>query len=355
MDVDVVPGSVTDWTVTLEDQRRLKRAMVGLPLRSATYWLAALGLPVLMSGFVWFVGQDLDEGPVSHVVVLASAVIFGVLVLVLQVTMPLVTARRRVERELPVGATLQAWSTTSGIGVRTVSRLTFYPWSRLTRVDVGPVLVRCRQRQPWRPVVPTYFPAGPDEPARSVDFPAQLLGPEIRRELEMRIDREPAGTSTAGRPVVVDRSLWWRLVRAWVGGQFGILPWFLPACFAISVPTQLAVGSYRLAIFMAGVAVLNSLTWWLTGAGRTSGTYPIGATVVGSVGEWLEIQGPWGSVAWHHTWLRQRRMTKHSVTYEMLQVGPDGGPVSPADIDKRIVVIPRALLDTPAEAVSAEV
>ena len=355
MDADVVPGSVTNWTVTYEDQRRLTRALVGARIRSSSYWLAALAPPALVSGLLWFGLRHMAHGFVSDVIVLVMAATLGVAWSVVQLTMSLWAVRHRVEREFPMGATLQAWSTASGLGVRTVSRLTFYPWSRLTQVELGPVLVRCRQGSSKTLVLPSYLPAGPEELAGSVDLPAQLISPEVRRELSMSTGREPARTSTAGEPVVVDRTLRWRLVRAWVTAQFGILTWLLPVAVGISIPGQLAIGSYGMAIFMAALAVLNPLTWWLIGESRMSGTYPVGATVVGSMGEWLEIQGPWGSVAWHHTWLKQRRMTKRTVTYEMLEAGPGGMPVRPADIDKRFVVIPRAFLDAPTPAASADV
>ncbi|NYI80695.1 hypothetical protein [Nocardioides panzhihuensis] len=106
MDADVVPGSVTDWTVTIDDQRRLKRALMGLRVRSGAYWLVALGVPVLASGFVWLGAQDAFGGVVSDTFAMAAVVAVGVLILPLNVAMPLVTVRRRVERELPVGATL---------------------------------------------------------------------------------------------------------------------------------------------------------------------------------------------------------------------------------------------------------
>lgn len=48
-------------------------------------------------------------------------------------------------------------------------------------------------------------------------------------------------------------------------------------------------------------------------------------------------------------------MTEHTVTYEVLQVGPDGQRPRPGSVERRFLVIPRAFLDTPAPAVSAEV
>ena len=52
--MDVVPGSVTGWTVTAEDQRQVGRALVGLRLRNPGYWFAALVLPPMVAGAVWF-------------------------------------------------------------------------------------------------------------------------------------------------------------------------------------------------------------------------------------------------------------------------------------------------------------
>jgi hypothetical protein len=229
--------------------------------------------------------------------------------------------------------------------VRTLNRLTFYPWSRLSQVEVGPVLMRCRQDGPNTLVMPAYLPTGPDELARSVDFPVQLIGQEIRRELADRAGGAPAEAPLAGDPIVVDRTLRWRLFRAWLRAQFGGLAWVLPAGFGLNALLQLEIGSFWSVAFWAFMALFILVTWLLAGTGRVSGMYPVGATVVGSVGEWLEVQGPWGSVAWHHTWLRPRRITKHAVTYEML----------PANAEKRYVVIPRAFLDTPTPAVGAEV
>ncbi|WP_406024597.1 hypothetical protein OH802_01925 [Nocardioides sp. NBC_00850] len=357
MDVDVVPGSVTHWTVTIDDQRRLKSAMVRLRLRSRAYWVLALGLPVLLTGALWFGMHDPGLGPglVSGAVELGMTVAVGVVFLAFSLTTPLWTVSRRVEREFPVGATLVAWATESGLGMRTLRRLAFYPWSRLTQIEAGPVLVRCRQGGPKTLAVPAYLPAGPDEVARSVDFPAQLIGPAIRRELAARAGREPVETPMFGDPIVVDRALRWRLVRAWLRAQLGITAWLLPAVFALNILLLLAGGSYRMAIPWLVMVLLNPLIWLLSGEGRMSGMYAVGAPVVGSMGQWLEIQGPWGSVAWPPGWLKLRRLTKHTVTYEMLQVGPDGRPATPTNLDKRIIVIPRAFLDAPAPAVSAEV
>lgn len=355
MDADVVPGSVTVWTVTLEDQRRLKRALVGLRLRMWAYWIPGLALPVVVAGLFWLGMPDPGMGPVGGAVELAATAVLGVAILLIQLAAPLWGLRRQAERELPVGATLTAWTTPTGLGVRTLNRLTFYPWSRLSQVEVGPVLVRCRQDGPNTLVMPAYLPTGPDELARSFDFPAQLIGPEIRRELADRAGRTPVAAPLAGAPVVVDRTLRWRLFRAWLRAQFGALAWVLPAVFGLNALLQLEIGSFWSATFWVFMALFIPLTWLLTGTGRMSRVYPVGASVVGSVGEWLEIQGPWGSVAWHHTWLRHRRTTKHTVTYEMVPVGPDGRPASQTHAEKRIIVIPRAFLDTRAPAVSPQV
>lgn len=357
MDVDVVPGSVTHWTVTIDDQRRLKSAMVRLRLRSRAYWLQVLGLPVSLTGALWFGMHDPGLGPglVSEAVELGMMVAVGVVFLAFSLTTPLWTVSRRVEREFPVGATLVAWATESGLGMRTLRRLAFYPWSRLTQIEAGPVLVRCRQDGPKTLAVPAYLPAGPDEVARSVDFPAQLIGPAIRRELAARTGRQPVETPVSGEPIVVDRALRWRLVWAWLRAQVGITAWLLPTVLVLNIPLLLAGGSYRMASFWLLMVLLNPLVWLLSGESRMSGMYPVGATVVGSMGQWLEIQGPWGSVAWPPGWLKLRRLTKHTVTYEMVQVGPDGRPATPTNLEKRIIVIPRAFLDAPAPTVSAEV
>ena len=356
MDADVVPGSVTVWTVTLNDQRRITWALVRLRLRAWTHWVLALATPVLLAGAFWL-GEllDRDQGIFDETVELTLTLILGVVVLALALTMPLWSLRRRVKREYPNGATLTAWATTAGLGVRTSSRLTCYPWSRLTQVEDGPVLVRCRQSGRRTLAVPAYLPAGPDELARSVEFPIQLIGPVIRGELEVAAAREHTEPSMSGDPIVVDRALRARLVRAWLPAQFGILSWMLPAFFSLVIPFQVAIGAYGMAAFWAVLVLLNLLTWLLSGESRMSGMYAVGATVVGSMGEWLEIQGPWGSVAWHHGWLKQRRMTKHTVTYEVMQINADGSPAQLTDAEKRIVVIPRAFLDTPTPAARAEV
>ncbi|MEU0315296.1 hypothetical protein [Nocardioides sp. NPDC006273] len=355
MDTDVVPGSVTHWTVTIDDQRRLKSAMVRLRLRSWTYWVLGLVLPALMTGSVWFGMSDLGIDPVGDLVALVMISTLGVACLAGLLPLPLWTVSRRVEREFPVGATLVAWATESGLGMRTLRRLAFYPWSRLTQIEAGPVLVRCRQDGPKTLAQPAYLPAGPDEVARSVDFPAQLIGLAIRRELAARAGRVPAEPQMLREPIVVDRVLRWRLVRAWLWAQFGITAWLLPAALVLNIPLLLAGGSYRMLATWLMVLLLNPLTWLLAGEGRMSGMYVVGAPVVGSMGQWLEIQGPWGSVAWPPGWLEVRRITKHTVTYEMVQVGPDGTRAVRANAVKRIVVIPRAFLDTPAPAVSPQV
>lgn len=354
MDVDVVPGSVTHWTVTIDDQRRLEWAMVRLRLRSWAYWVSGLVLPVLIAGLFWFSLHDPVLGPVGQAIELGITVLIGAVFMGVMMSLPLATVPGRVQREYPVGATLTAWTTETGLGVRTLTRLTFYPWSRLKHVDAGPVFVRCRQEGPTTLAVPAYLPSGPDELVRSVDFPARLIGPEIRRELAMRASQESAEVLTAGEPIVVDRPLRWRLVRAWLRAQFGIALWLYPAAFGLNLAIQFASGSYKSASFMTVMMALGPISWLLTGERRMSGMYPVGARVTGSVGEWLEIQGPWGSVAWPPGWLKLHRMTKHTVTYEMVQVGPDGRLAAPTNVDKRIIVIPRAFLDTPSPAVAAD-
>ncbi|MFJ9392117.1 hypothetical protein ACIRON_25060 [Nocardioides sp. NPDC101246] len=355
MDVDVVPGSVTDWTVTIDDQRRIKRALVRLRLRTWAYWVLGLVLPVLLTGFFWFSMHDPGLGLFGQTVELWLTVAMGFVFMALTMTLPVTTLPRRVEREYPVGATLTAWATETGLGVRTPTRLTFYPWSRLTQVEVGPVFVRCRQEGARALAVPMHLPAGPDEVARSVDFPVQLIGPDIRRVLAVGSAGEPMENSRAGTPILVDRALRWRLVRAWLRSQFGALTWVLPVLFSLNIALQLEIGSHRSVAFWAVLIFLNPLAWVLAGEGRMSGMYPVGATVVGSMGEWLEIQGPWGSVAWHRGWLKQRQMTAHTVTYEEVQVGADGRPAQLTNAQKRIVVIPRAFLDAPTPAVGTEV
>ena len=101
------------------------------------------------------------------------------------------------------------------------------------------------------------------------------------------------------------------------------------------------MGFYRGAIYFAVLAGLGPL------AGLVGGEH--------WMPESLEIQGPWRRVAWHHGWLRQRRMTAHTVTYAVMQTNADGSPAQLIDAEKRIVVIPRAFLDTPTPASSAEV
>ncbi|NGN95225.1 hypothetical protein G5C66_21115 [Nocardioides sp. KC13] len=347
MDADVVPGSVTDWTVTIDDQRRLKRAMVGLRLRGPAFWLDTLGMALLLAGLVWASAQELAPEAIGDAFVIATALTLGLLGMALLALMLLLTVCGRVEREYPAGATLTAWVTDGGMGVRTLSRLAFYPWSRLTQVTVGPVLARCRQEGPRTVAAPLYLPAGPDELSRSVDFPVQLIGPEIRRELLARAGRTSAEPPMAGEPVVIDQALRLRLIRSWLRAEVGIVAWALPVLFSINAASQFAFGSYVMATFLAVMTLLNPAAWLLAAHGRMSGMYPANTRVVGSVGEWIEVQGPWGSVAWHHGWLKMRRTTEHTVTYEVLRPGPDGTPMSPDNVEKRIVVIPRAFLDTP--------
>jgi hypothetical protein len=232
--------------------------------------------------------------------------------------------------------------------------MVFYPWSRLTRADVGPVLVRCRQPH-RRNLVPSYLPAGPDERTGSIDLPAALIGPLVRRELESAGVRESGEPPLLGVRVDVDRAMRRRLVYAWLRERIGLSPLLMSVVFSLVVLVFVASGFYRGAIYFAVLAGSGPLSRLVGGEHLTPGMYPLGATVVGSAGESLEIQGPWGSVAWHHGWLRQRRMTAHTVTYEVMQTNADGSPAQLIDVEKRIVVIPRAFLDTPGAAVSSRV
>ena len=354
MDADVVPGSVTAWTVTPDDQRRLKRTMMRWRMTSAGGWMAALGGPVMFTAlFLWAWSEPSADLPFG--VELEMAVGVAIVLLAVVLWGRRVTVRRRVERDFPVGATLTAWATSHGLAVRTLTRLTFYPWSRLTHVEVGPVLIRFRQPHPWSMVMPTYLPAGPDERSHSVDLPAQLIGPEIRREMADRSGQVPIDAAPAGRRVVIDQGLRRNLARAWRRAQFGVVVWLLPLAYAPNVLINMTGGSYPLGIFWAVMMLLGPVVWLAVAENRVSAMYPSGATITGSVGEWLEIEGPWGSVAWHRGWLRQRQMTEHTVTYEVLQVSPDRKPPRPGSVEKSFVVVPRAFLDTPAPALSTEV
>lgn len=280
--------------------------------------------------------------------------LLGGTILVLQLTMPLWTVRRTVRRDYPVGAVLTAWATGSGLGIRTPSRMVFYPWSRLTRADVGPVLVRCRQPH-LRRLVPSYLPAGPDELTGSIDLPTALIGPVIRRELEAAGERGPVEPPLSGVRIDVDRAMRRRLVYAWLRERIGLSPFLMSVVVGVVVVAFAATGFYRGAVYFAVLAGLGPMSRLIGGEHWMPGMYPLGATVVGTVGESLEIQGPWGSVAWHRGWLKQRRMTAHTVTYEVMQTNADGSPAQLIDIEKRIVVIPRAFLDAPTPAASAGV
>ena len=353
MDMDVVPGSVTHWTVTIDDQRRLRRALVSLRLRSAAYWVAALVLPAVMVGALWFAWPFSLSSPISDPFRIATPAILGGTVLVLQLVVPLWTVRRAVRRDYPVGAVLTAWATGSGLGIRTPSRMVFYPWSRLAQADVGPVLVRCRQ--PYlRHLVPSYLPAGPEELTGSIDLPAALIGPVIRHELEAGA-RGPVEPPLSGVRIDVDRAMRRRLVYAWLWERVGLSPFLMSVVVGAVVVVFATTGFYRGAVYFAALVGMGPLSQLFVGRGGMTGMYPLGATVVGSAGESLEIQGPWGSVAWHHGWLRQRRMTAHTVTYEVMQTNADGSPAQLIDVEKRIVAIPRAFHDTPTPAASTQV
>ncbi|HEY9353063.1 MAG TPA: hypothetical protein VIP28_07435 [Nocardioides sp.] len=354
MDMDVVPGSVTGWTVTAEDQRQVGRALVGLRLRNPGYWFAALVLPPMVAGAVWFAWFLPEPGAIGDTFRVVTAAIFGGTILVLQLAVPLWTVRRAVRRDYPVGAVLTAWATGSGLGIRTPSRQIFYPWSRLTRADVGPVLVRCPQPHRGH-LVPSYLPAGPDEVAGSIDLPIPLIGPVIRRELETAGGRGSIEPQLSRVRIEVDRAMRRRLVYAWMRERIGLSPFLASAVGVLVVLVFVTAGFYRGAIYFAVLGGLGPLSRLVGAEHWMPGMYPLGATIGGSAGESLEIQGPWGSVAWHQGWLKKRRMTAHTVTYEVMQTNADGSPAQLIDVEKRIVVIPRAFLDTPAPAVSAEV
>lgn len=98
------------------------------------------------------------------------------------------------------------------------------------------------------------------------------------------------------------------------------------------------------------ILLLYTVSGLRGGQGPISAMYPVGATIAGSVGESVLIQGPWGSVAWHRGWLRRVRVAEHTVAYEILQSRPRSGL---ARLDKRVLVVPQAFLDAPA--VSAHV
>lgn len=351
MDVDVVPGSVTDWTVTLEDQRRLKRAAVMAQLTSPGFWITMLAFPPIMAGvYLWAWGFPIDGLPfdIELKAIAAATVALQALLAATGVQ----AVRSRVEGDFPVGSTFTSWAMKTGLGVRTPNRLACYPWSRLTQVDQGSVIVRFPQRiGRFRLHVQTSLLAGPEELSKSLDFPVQLLGPGIARELTMR-SGQSAEPAPSGVPVVIDRALHQRLSRGWMRQQMGWSMWGLPVLAAFQCATNLIDGSYRPVIVWTPILLLYAVSGLRGGQGPISAMYPVGTTIAGSVGESVLIQGPWGSVAWHRDWLRQVRVTEHIVAYNVVPIRHRGGLAS---LDKRIVVIPRAVLDTPAEAATAEV
>ncbi|MFE7225783.1 hypothetical protein ACFU7D_13425 [Nocardioides sp. NPDC057577] len=347
----MVPGSVTDWTVTVDDQRRLKRAVVRAQLATPGFWITLVAMPPILTGvYLWAWGTPIDH--LSFDVELKLTVAATVALQVLLGVAGVQSVRSRVESDFPVGSTFTSWATKTGLGVRTPNRLAFYPWSRLTQVDQGSVVVRFRQGLGrFRLHVQASLLAGPEEVSKSLDFPVQLIGQGIARELAMRSgpSAEPA---RSGDSVVIDRALHQRLSRGWMREQMGWSRWAFPALAAFQCATNLIDGSYRPVIVWMLILLVYTVSGLRGGRGPISAMYPVGAIVVGSVGESVLIQGPWGSVAWHCGWLRQVRVTEHIVAYNVVPIRHRGGLAS---LDKRIVVIPRAFLDTPTPAVSAEV
>jgi len=351
VDVDVVPGSVTDWTVTLDDQRRLKRAAVMAQLTSPGFWITVVAFPPIVAGiFLWAWDFPIDRLPfdIELKVMAAATVALQALLAVTGVQ----TVRSRVEGDFPVGSTFTSWAMKTGLGVRTPNRLAFYPWSRLTQVDQGSATMRFPQRiGRFRLHVQTSLLAGPEELSKSLDFPVQLIGPGIAWELTMRSGRS-AEPAPLGEPVVIDRALHQRLSRGWMRQQMGWSMWGLPAIAVFQCTTNLIDGSYRPMIVWTLILLLYTVSGLRGGQGPISAMYPVGATIAGSVGDSVLIQGPWGSVAWHRGWLRQVRVAEHTVAYEILPSRPRSGL---GRLDKRVLVVPRAFLDTPTPAASAEV
>lgn len=349
MDADVVPGSVTDWTVTIDDQRWLKRAVARARWTSSHFWFGVVMIPSFGVGFfLWAFSVSTAYLPFDIEVTLAVMVAFGVLV----VAGGALAERRRVEREFPVGAAFTSWATKSGLGVRTPSRVACYPWSRLTQVDRGAALVRSRQAVGrFAPAAPTSVLAGPEEPSRSLNFPVQLIGQGVAREMALDRSRDRAEEPLQGTAVVIDPALHRRLRRGWLRQQMGMLLWVFPAVAVLQGTINLIDGSYRVALFWLTLLLLNAVSLRRIAASQISAMYPVGATVVGSVGASVVIHGPWGSVAWHRGWLRRGRESEYTVAYEVVQ-GPHGRKAS---LDKRILVVPRAFLDAPAPALSTEV
>ncbi|MGY0388648.1 hypothetical protein ACWZJV_16900 [Nocardioides sp. WG-D5] len=351
MDVDVVPGSVTDWTVTIADQRRLRRAEVMAQLTSLGFWVAVAAFPPILVGvYLWAWGLPIDQLPFDIELMLIAAVTVAVQVLLAATGVQ--SVRRRVEGDFPVGSTFTSWATTTGLGVRTPNRLALYPWSRLTQVDHGSVTVRFPQRiGRFRLHVQTSLLVGPEELSKSLDFPVQLIGPGIARELTMRSggSEEPA---PSGEPVVIDRALQVRLSSGWMRQQMRWPVWVFLALAVFQCTTNLIDGAYRQMIVWTLILLLYTVSALRGGRAPISVMYPVGATVVGSVGESVLIQGPWGSVAWHRGWLRQVRATEHVVAYNVVPIRPRRGLAS---LDRRTVVIPRAFLDAPTPAANADV
>lgn len=300
---DTIDAPDATWTVTSEERREFMRAYRRWWVRQLSTWL---GLCVAV-GIIAGAAMVLDWHPVVAIAVLLAyvALLIGISV-------------RRVRQVYPVGETFRSWAGATayrldgpGVGME-------INWDHIAAANVGPIAVHLRTRRPKQNLL----------------VARQVLGEQARARLDRGVDGrafEPVAREDAPgeHSVVVDRKLQIALCAA-AARRFRVAGWIVVAATVLLVLLGVAGGDLWPALRTAGGLILALGVVAAATVVPTIGTYPVGSTISGSLGEYLVVRGPWGRTAIHRSKLAPVATTRHVIVFR-------SGAAR--------VIVPRAILD----------
>lgn len=272
-------------------------------LRQPSIWLALC----VAVGIITAAAMVLDWHPVLAIVVLLAtvAVLAGISV-------------RRVRQVYPVGDTVRSWAGATAYRVDGPGGGMEINWDHIAAADVGPIAVHLRTRRPKLNLL----------------VARQVLGEQARARLDRGVDggvSEPVTREDAPgeRSVVIDRKLQIALCAA-AGRRFRVAGWIVVVAAVLLVLLGLVDTDPWRALRTAGALALALGVMVLASVAPTIGTYPVGSTISGSLGEYLVVRGPWGRTSIHRSKLELVARTKHAIVFK-------SGPAR--------VVVPRAIVE----------
>lgn len=300
---DTIDVPDATWTVTSEQRRRFLRAYWLWWWRQPSIWLVLCGAVGVVIGAV----VVLDVYPAVVIVfLLVDLAVFAAF------------SVWRVRRIYPLGETFRSWADVTAYRLEGPGVGMEINWSRITAVNVGPVATHLRTRTPKQNLL----------------VAGQVLGEQARARLARGVgegDSEPVAREDVPgeRSVVVDRQLQIALGLA-AARQFRVTGWFLVTVMVLMVLLAMAGSDPWPTMWMVGVLMLGLGAVVLTVVAPTIGSYPVGSTIRGHMGESLVVHGPWGRTSIHRSKLKLVATTKHAIAFK-------SGPTW--------VVVPRAILD----------